>query len=86
MPAERELAARLRTELAGWGVRLPPDAPDEAPLISSGALDSLGLFRLLLWVEESVGRPVDPSAVDVAAAWDSVAGIVGFVTAAREAA
>lgn len=82
---DHDLRARLRAELASWGVRLDPDAPDESPLIGSGALDSLALFRLALWIEQELGRPVDPGAFDIATEWDSVSRVVSFVRARRAA-
>ena len=52
---------------------------DETPLISSGLLDSLGLFRVALWVEEQTGRPIDPATFDLAQEWDSIGFILDFI-------
>jgi acyl carrier protein len=75
----------LRDELLGFladqGVELPPDAGDTAPLIESGLIDSLALFNLVLWIEERIGAPVDPTAFDVAQQWGSVRDILAFVSA-----
>ena len=56
-------------------------ADDAEPLIESGRLDSLGLFNLVLWIEERTGMPIDPTAFDVAREWASVRDIVAFVRA-----
>ncbi len=56
-------------------------ADDAEPLIESGRLDSLGLFNLVLWIEERTGMPIDPTAFDVAQEWASVRDIVAFVRA-----
>ena len=84
MGRDLDVRTRLRAELADCGVQLPEDWTDDAPLISSGTLDSLGLFRLALWVEKEVGCPVDPGAVDIATEWDSIASVVAFVEASRQ--
>jgi GNAT superfamily N-acetyltransferase len=52
---------------------------DETPLVSSGLLDSLALFRVALWVEAQIGKPVDPSTFDLAQEWDSIEAIVEFI-------
>jgi acyl carrier protein len=50
-------------------------APD-APLITSGLINSMTLFNLALWIEEAVGRPVDLSRITLPAQWDSIEKIV----------
>jgi hypothetical protein len=52
---------------------------DETPLVSSGLLDSLALFRVALWVEAQIGNPVDPSTFDLAREWDSIEAILEFI-------
>ena len=77
------LQAELMTAIADWGQS--PDgivAPD-APLITSARLDSLHLFQLLVWIEEKVGRPIDATAIDIAAEWNTVDQIVSFIERAR---
>jgi len=77
------LREELLEALTEWNV-LPPDGIDEhAPLISSGLLDSVALFNLLLWIEERVGQPVDPTTLDIAREWDTVETIIAFVERAR---
>lgn len=69
----------LLSLLERWGVKLPEDFDDDTPLISSGAIDSLTLFNLLLWIEEKTGHAVDPSSVDLSASWDSVRLILNYM-------
>lgn len=74
-------AARVLAFLNG------PDCPIEATLdadtalISSGLMDSLALFQLLLWVESELGRPLDPASFDLARAWETPAAIAAFIAA-----
>lgn len=56
---------------------------DDESLIRSGLVDSTGLFRLAVWVEEQVGRPLDLTTFDLAASWDTVRGILEFVARER---
>ena len=54
-------------------------------LISSGRVNSLALFKLVLWIEEHSARPIDITAIDVAQTWDSVERILDFLETAAEA-
>jgi acyl carrier protein len=74
----------LLAALAEWGVQVPPGA-DEPALISSGALDSLGLVQLAAWVERQVGHPIDATTVDMSEEWDTPAGILRFIQEHRRA-
>jgi acyl carrier protein len=78
MSLRAELIAFLRESQ----LDLPEDFDDDTPLLSSGRLDSLALFNLVLWIEEKSGRAIDPSEVDVVGAWDSVRKILGFLQGA----
>lgn len=82
--ADTALRAELADTLAQWGVVLDSSNGDGMALISSGALDSLALFQLSTWIEEKIGHPVNPSSFDLTAEWDTPAGIIGFIEAARE--
>lgn len=53
------------------------------PLITSARLDSAQLLQLLVWIEEKTGRPIDATAIDLAAEWDTVDAIVAFVERER---
>jgi len=52
---------------------------EDAPLITSGVLESTTLVSVALWVEERVGREIDLGAFDLVAEWDSLGAIVDFV-------
>jgi acyl carrier protein/GNAT superfamily N-acetyltransferase len=73
----------LRDELLSlinsWGIELPVDLDDKTSLIASGLFDSLALFNLAVWIEKKFGRDIDPTTVDVANQWDSVASILHYV-------
>jgi acyl carrier protein len=69
----------LQRALESWGVD-PADLADErTSLIGAGLLDSLALFNLSVWLEERIGRPIDPAKLDVLTQWDSVAAILHFI-------
>ncbi len=53
--------------------------PDDATLIGSDRVDSLGLMQLALWVEDELGRPLDPSSFDLATEWRTVGALVAFI-------
>lgn len=58
----------------------------DTSLISSGLLDSLALFDLVVWVEERIGVPLDPTTVDLATEWVTVDALARFVEARGGAA
>jgi acyl carrier protein len=60
-------------------VLLPEGWDDDTSLIRSGILDSLGLLELILWLEQRLGRPLDPTALDLASELDSIRDILGFL-------
>lgn len=76
----------LRDELIGkigeWNPSLDGTIQPDTPLISSARLDSMSLFQLLVWIEQTIGRPIDATAIDMASEWDTVDAIVAWV--ARE--
>lgn len=67
--------------LAQQGVELAGDAADATPLFETGRLDSQALFNLILWAEERLGEPVDPTALDLTHDWATVSDIVRFIDA-----
>lgn len=79
-----DLRAELLAFLEGSDVELPEAFDDDTPLLSSGTLDSLALFNLVLWIEEKTGRSVDPTRMDIVAAWDSVRLILRWVEGGAE--
>ena len=56
------------------GLDLPPsvEITEETSLLRSGLFDSLALFHLTDWIEQRLGAPVDPSAIDLVEEWDTV--------------
>ncbi len=80
-------AVTLRDELVAlvrsWDVDLGEELRDDTSLIKSGLFDSLALWNLVLWVEKSIGSPLDPSSFDLAEEWDTVADLVRFVDKRR---
>ena len=66
--------------LAQQGIELPGESADATPLFETGQLDSQALFNLVLWAEERIGEPIDPTALDLTRDWATVS-IVRFVGA-----
>jgi acyl carrier protein len=52
---------------------------DDASLIKSGRLDSLGLYSLALFIEREVGHKLDITSFDLVAEWDTVREILDFI-------
>jgi len=67
--------------LAQQGIELPRESADATPLFETGQLDSQALFNLVLWAEERIGEPIDPTALDLTRDWATVSDIVRFVDA-----
>ena len=65
--------------LAQQGIELPDASADTTPLFETGQLDSQALFNLVLWTEERIGEPIDPTALDLTRDWATVSDIVRFV-------
>jgi acyl carrier protein len=64
----------------------PPGAADitlGSEIFSTGLFDSLALVSLIQWVEEQIGRPLDPRTFDIRAEWDRVSDIVVFIERQR---
>ena len=62
-----------------WNLTLPDKWNGGTSLVRSGILDSLALYRLILWIEEQIGKPVDPTRFDLAEEFDTIGDIVHFV-------
>lgn len=69
---------RLLRHLESLGLDLS-GVSDATPLISTGRIDSLGLFGLITWMEGELGRTLDPGEVPLGGEIDSLADIVGWV-------
>jgi acyl carrier protein len=60
------------------------ESGDDTSLIRSGLLDSLGLFRLALWIEKETGSKLDLESLDPAKEWDTIREILTFVSEHRK--
>jgi hypothetical protein len=76
-----ELVTLLAESVTGIDHTLGP----HEPLISSGRVNSLALFKLVLWIEEQSARPIDIAAIDITQAWDTAEQILDFLERAAEA-
>ena len=79
MSTRDELIALVQS----WDLAIPPGWNGETSLVRSGVLDSLALYRLILWIEEQVGKPVDPTTIDLASELDTINDVVAFVESNR---
>jgi acyl carrier protein len=77
MPLTRDALAGFLTSKLGLSMT---DVDDATPLFSSGLIDSFSMVDLLLFVEESIGKRIDPSEVSLDNL-DSVERILAFATA-----
>jgi acyl carrier protein len=78
--AERDaLRAELRQVILELAPAQEASLTDDAPLISSGFMESVTLLNVALWVEEQIQSSVDVTAFDLAAEWDSIRDILAFV-------
>lgn len=62
---------------------LPREWNDDTRLIRSGILDSLALFELILWLEERLDQPVDPTRFELVEELDTVRDILRFLEQRR---
>ncbi len=74
----------LLKTLAGWRLRAP--VTDETPLVTSGLLDSVALFNLLLWVEEQTGQPLDPTRIDIREELNTITSVLNLVARLQQEA
>ena len=81
--SRESLRKELLDLLPNWGAGVDGNVVDEASLIASGRIDSVGLFELLLWIEEKTGDAIDPGAVDWRREWDTVPGILSYIERCR---
>jgi acyl carrier protein len=77
----QELRHELEALLLATGRVGAAELAAEAPLITSGRIDSVALFNLALWVERVVGAPVDLTRLALPAQWDTVGRILDYVEA-----
>ena len=69
----------LKKALAGWSPSLGDGVAHDTPLLTSGRLDSVALFQLLLWIEKKVGHSIEVTAIDMQAEWDTMDSIIAFI-------
>jgi acyl carrier protein len=74
----------LIAAIGEWNPALHGEIDRQTSLIASARLDSLSLMRLLMWVEQKVGQPVDVTGIEIARDWDTVDAVIGFIERARE--
>lgn len=74
---------QLAAAIASWNIPFERPVTRTTALISSGRLDSLGLLRLLTWIEDAVGHPVDATTVDMPVEWDTIDAVVAWVAGER---
>jgi acyl carrier protein len=76
-------APALRQRLVGFllatGRVREADLAADAPLITSGLVNSVALFGLAVWIEEEIGHPVEITAVDLPGEWDTMGAILAFI-------
>jgi len=80
----QSLRHRLISVLETSGVELNGRLNDDTPLVKSGELDSLGLFKLALFIEREIGREVDIAAYDIAKEWNTIPDILKFIAKVRD--
>lgn len=79
------LATKLVMFLRASEPPLAAEVDEDTSLLRSGLLDSLSLFRLLEWVEDAAGTPVDATAIDILTEWDTPRSVAAFVAHQRGA-
>jgi acyl carrier protein len=73
----------LIAAFATWSPALAENVARDTPLLTSGRLDSMAVFQLLLWIEARVGHAIDVTAIDMPAQWNTVNDIMAFVEMER---
>ena len=73
----------LISAFATWSPALAQDVSRDTPLLTSGRLDSMAVFQLLLWIEARVGHTIDVTAIDMPAQWNTVNDIIAFMEKER---
>lgn len=71
----------FRSLAADWDLGEP--VTEATPLVASGSLDSLALFKLAMWAEERTGKELDPATFDPSTEWATVGDFLAFVGGSR---
>jgi len=77
------LSEQLVELIRSWHLEIDGHLRDDTALITSELLDSQALFNLMLWIEEQVGRPIDPASVDLVDEWNTIGDVVEFIERTR---
>ena len=75
----------LIAAFATWSPALTQDVARDTPLLTTGRLDSMAVFQLLLWIETRIGHSLDVTTIDMPAQWNTVNDIIAFVEKERRA-
>jgi acyl carrier protein len=75
---------RLLEHIESWDLEIDGPLRDDTALITSGIFDSQALFKLMLWIEEQIGRPIDPASLDFVDEWNTIDNVVRFIERIRE--
>lgn len=75
----RRLRDKLVAVVDASEVKLDQALTDDTSLIRSGAIDSLALFNIAVFVDKEVPHHVDITAYDLAKEWDSINDILNFI-------
>lgn len=73
------LRQRLIDYITGLDSEFDGAVGPDTSLIRSGVLDSLGLFRLALWIENEMRCPIDLTSFDITELWDTPDDIARFI-------
>ena len=75
MPLQKRLVEFIEKQ----DVELNGELKRDTALITSGLFDSMSLFNLAAWIEQEIGKPVDPTTFNLLEEWNTIADIVKFV-------
>jgi acyl carrier protein len=78
-----DAADRLLEYLRSSEFSVDGEIQASTPLLDSGLLDSLGLFKLALWIEEELGAPLSLGEVEAVRDWNTVTQIAAFIEKQR---
>ena len=73
----RFIRNRINDEHPG---KLRDGLTDDISLLRSGILDSLALLELVAWIEREIGVPLDLTEIDFLAEWDTITGILNYIS------
>jgi acyl carrier protein len=74
-----DIQTRLLDYLRSPEFEITQDVQKDTPLLDSQLLDSLGLFKLALWIEAESGVTTDFEDIDAAKEWNTVEQVAAFI-------